>query len=140
MRNGSNPRIDDVSIQEMTYKASGGTEVFLSFEDPGQSMLVGYVRLRIPGDESHRPEIKDRNAAIIRELHVFGQTVPVGARSELAFQHRGYGAKLVSEAERIATDEYDRTKMVVISALGTKNYYSRFNYRPDGPYVSKSLT
>ncbi len=140
MRNGSNPRIDDVKIQQIAYEASGGTEVFLSFEDPDQSLLVGYVRLRIPGDNSHRPEIKDKNAAIIRELHVFGQTVPVGTRSELAFQHKGYGSRLVFEAERVASEEYDRTKMVVISALGTKNYYSRFNYQHDGPYVSKSLT
>jgi elongator complex protein 3 len=73
-------------------------------------------------------------------LHVFGQTVPVGARSESAFQHKGYGAKLVAEAERVALNEYDRTKMVVISALGTKNYYSRFNYQHDGPYMSKPLT
>src|SRR2546426_3296916 len=87
MRNSSNPRIDDVNIQQIAYEASGGTEVFLSFEDPAQSLLVGYVRLRIPGDNSHRPEIKDKNAAIIRELHVFGQTVPVGTRSESAFQH-----------------------------------------------------
>src|SRR2546421_11451820 len=49
MRNGSNPRIDDVNIQQIAYEASGGTEVFLSFEDPAQSLLVGYVRLRIPG-------------------------------------------------------------------------------------------
>jgi elongator complex protein 3 len=140
MRNGSNPNTDDVGIQRLTYEASGGTEIFLSFEDPARSILVGYVRLRIPGDESHRPEIKEENAAIIRELHVFGQTVPVGERSEFAFQHKGYGSRLVAEAERVAAEEYDRTKMVVISALGTKNYYSRFSYQHDGPYMSKPLT
>jgi elongator complex protein 3 len=140
MMKGSNPRIGDVRMQRITYEASVGTEVFLSFEDPEQDILVGYVRLRIPGEGTHRPEIKSMNAAIIRELHVFGQTVPVGLRSESAFQHKGYGAKLVAEAERIALEEYDRTKMVVISALGTKNYYSRFNYQTDGPYVSKPLT
>jgi len=140
MRNGSNPRIDEISIQRIAYEASGGTEVFLSFEDPNRSILVGYVRLRIPGEHSHRPEINDENVAVIRELHVFGQTVPVGARSESAFQHKGYGARLVAEAERVALNEYDRTKMVVISALGTKNYYSRFNYQHDGPYMSKPLT
>jgi elongator complex protein 3 (tRNA carboxymethyluridine synthase) len=140
LKSGSNLRIGDVSVQRITYEASGGTEVFLSFEDPEQGVLIGYVRLRIPGEGSHRPEIKSMNAAIIRELHVFGQTVPVGMRSESAFQHKGYGARLVAEAERIALEEYDRTKMVVISALGTKNYYSRFDYQPDGPYVSKILT
>ena len=139
MRNGSNPSINDVTIQQVAYEASGGAEIFLSFEDPAQGILVGYVRLRIPGDNSDRVEIKGQNAAIIRELHVFGQTVPVGARSESAFQHKGFGAKLLAEAERVASEEYDRTKMVVISALGTKNYYSRFNYRHDGPYMSKPL-
>ncbi len=127
-------------MQSIAYEASGGTEIFLSFEDPEQGILVGYVRLRIPGEGAHRPEIRNMKVAIIRELHVFGQTVPVGMRSESAFQHRGYGARLVAEAERVALEEYDRTKMVVISALGTKSYYSRFNYQPDGPYISKLLT
>jgi len=30
-------------------------------------------------------------------------------------------------------------KVVVISALGTKQYYERFGYDYDGPYVSKRL-
>ncbi len=72
-------------------------------------------------------------------MHVFGQTVPVGARLESAFQHKGYGARLIAEAERIAADEHDRRKMVVISALGTKRYYARFGYLHDGPYMSKML-
>src|SRR6266567_2850915 len=139
MRDSRSPAADDVSLQRITYEASHGTEVFLSFEDPNRDILIGYVRLRIPSEEAHRPEIKEQGAAIIRELHVFGQTVPVGTRLESAFQHKGYGSRLIAEAERIALDEYDRTKMVVISALGTKNYYSRFDYKHDGPYVSKRL-
>src|SRR5438309_6455884 len=77
MRNGSNPRIDDLSIQQITYEASGGTEVFLSFEDPDQCILVGYVRLRILCDNSNRPEIKDKDDTIIREVDVFVNTVHV---------------------------------------------------------------
>ncbi len=95
--------------------------------------------MRVPGEEAHRTEIKDQNAAMIRELHVLGQTVPVGARIASAYQHRGYGARLIAEAERTAFEDYHRTKMVVISALGTKNYYSRFDYEHDGPYMSKRL-
>jgi elongator complex protein 3 len=72
-------------------------------------------------------------------LHVFGQIVPVGGRLEGAFQHHGYGSRLLREAERVASEEYDRKKMVVISALGTKPYYARFGYGHDGPYVSKPL-
>src|SRR6267378_1433666 len=98
-----------------------------------------WVRIRIPTEKAHRPEIAHQNTAIIRELHVFGQTVPVGDRLSGAFQHKGYGSKLLAEAERISREEYDRRKMLVISALGTKGYYSRFGYTHDGPYVSKSV-
>src|SRR5260370_28565631 len=115
MRNGSNPNTDDVGIQRLTYEASGGTEIFLSFEDPARSILVGYVRLRIPGDESHRPEIKEENAAIIRELHVLGQSVPVGERSESAFQHRGYGPRRVAQADPVSLDDTTTTKIALIT-------------------------
>ncbi len=134
------PDPDRVELKKTVYEASGGTEVFLSFEDVGQDLLIGYLRLRIPGEWAHRPEIVGQNAAIVRELHVFGQTVPVGDRLEGAFQHRGYGSRLLQEAERVAIEEYHRNKMVVISALGTKAYYARFGYRNDGPYVSKQLS
>ncbi len=129
----------ELQLQRLTYDASGGTEIFLSFEDETEDVLVGYVRLRIPGQSVHRSEISEKRSALIRELHVFGQTLPVGTRSNSAFQHRGYGSKLISEAERIARDDYDLDKMVVISALGTKNYYARFGYSHDGPYVAKGL-
>lgn len=139
MKNGGVNLPDQPEVQRLTYEASGGTEIFLSHEYPKQKMLVGYIRLRIPSEHPHRLEIGSMKSAIIRELHVFGLTQPVGTRSDSAFQHRGFGSRLVSEAERIAREEYDRDKMVVISALGTKNYYSRFRYLHDGPYMSKTL-
>ena len=140
MKDRAIPQADEFQLKRTIYDASQGKEIFISFEDSSQEILVGYLRLRIPGQDTHLLEIADRNAAIIRELHVFGPTVPVGARHESAFQHKGYGSRLVAEAERIAADEYDRTKMVVISALGTKNYYARFGYEHDGPYMSRLLT
>jgi elongator complex protein 3 len=137
MKDGTGPDPENIKLERISYESAGGTDEFLSFEDTDQEILIGYVRLRIPSEKSHRPEIVGQNAALIRELHVFGQTVPVGIRSETAFQHKGYGARLVAEAERIGSEEYDRDKMVIISALGTKMYYARFGYKQDGPYVSK---
>ncbi len=136
LRNQSRPDPDEVRLHRETYEGSGGTDIFLAFEDSQQDILVGYVRLRIPSESTHRPEIAGKATALVRELHVFGQTVPVGDRLESAFQHRGFGSRLLKEAEQIAL-EYGRRKVVVISALGTKAYYSRFGYKNDGPYVSK---
>jgi elongator complex protein 3 len=36
-------------------------------------------------------------------------------------------------------EEYDVGKILVLSALGTKEYYSRVGYAQDGPYMSKRL-
>ncbi|HZY47318.1 MAG TPA: tRNA uridine(34) 5-carboxymethylaminomethyl modification radical SAM/GNAT enzyme Elp3 [Candidatus Bathyarchaeia archaeon] len=139
LKTGQSPDPERLVLERIDYTGSGGTDIFLSFEDPEPDLLVGYVRIRIPSEKAHRTEIVGQRSAIVRELHVFGLTVPVGDRVTGAFQHRGYGSKLLAEAERIAKEEYDLKKLIVISALGTKRYYSRFGFSKDGPYVSKSL-
>jgi elongator complex protein 3 len=131
---------NDIRLKRTEYEASGGTELFISYENPERDTLVGYVRLRIPSDTAHRIEIKGKQAGLIRELHIFGQTVPVGDRPSVkGYQHKGYGSQLLQEAERIGAEEYDCKKMIVISALGTKQYYAKFGYSHDGPYVSRIL-
>ncbi|MCW4033779.1 MAG: tRNA uridine(34) 5-carboxymethylaminomethyl modification radical SAM/GNAT enzyme Elp3 [Candidatus Bathyarchaeota archaeon] len=133
------PDADQIVVQTITEEASQGQELFISAEDPVNDVLVGYVRLRIPSEQAYRPEIVSDKTAIVRELRVYGPLVPVGKHKVEAWQHKGYGAVLLSEAERAAKEEFDRTKMVVTSALGTKQYYKRFGYGYDGPYVSKGL-
>jgi elongator complex protein 3 len=133
------PDSGKVQILTTGYEASEGKEIFISAEDPENSVLIGYLRLRIPSAKAHRPEIKAAPSAIVRELHVCGPLVPVGKRSAKAWQHKGYGSILLSEAERLAREDYDLKKILVISALGTKQYYMRFGYERDGVYVSKKL-
>lgn len=130
---------ENVQIFSTREKASEGVDVFISAEDPVNDVLVGYLRLRIPSENAHRPEIVSGPSSIVRELHVYGSLVPVGEHVAKAWQHKGYGAVLLCEAERISKEEYDRRKVVVISALGTKRYYMRFGYKYDGPYMSKML-
>jgi elongator complex protein 3 len=134
------PDPDKIEIRTATEEASGGKELFISAEDPVNDVLLGYVRLRFPSAIANRPEIATENTAIIRELRVCGPLVPVGKHLSGAWQHKGYGSVLLSEAERAAMEDYNRTKMVVTSALGTKEYYKRLGYDYDGPYVSKQLS
>lgn len=133
------PDADRIEIRTVKEDASDGIELFISAEDPVNDVLVSYIRLRFPSGNVWRPEILPETAAIVRELRVFGPLVPVGRHLAKAWQHKGYGAILLSEAERTALEDYDRTKIVVTSALGTKQYYKRFGYDYDGPYVSKNL-
>ena len=95
--------------------------------------------MRIPSGNEHRPEIRNQRAALVRELHVYGTVVPVGQTAEPdSTQHRGIGSKLLYEAETVAK-EFSRRKIVVIAAVGTRDYYRKRGYADDGPFVSKSL-
>lgn len=136
-RTGVRPVIGAVNLVRREYDASGGREFFLSYEDAEHDILVAYARLRIPSREAHRRELAD--AAVLRELHVCGPMLPVGARPVAEWQHRGYGRSLLNLAERITREELGYAKLVVISGLGVKAYYRRLGYVEDGPYVSKSL-
>jgi elongator complex protein 3 len=133
------PNLDNIKISVINEKASEGEEIFISAEDSINDVLIGYLRLRIPSEKAHRPEIIPDKTSIVRELHVYGSLVPVGRHIAKAWQHKGYGSIVLSEAERISKEDYDRRKVVIISALGTKQYYRRFGYEHDGPYVSKLL-
>ncbi|UCD96985.1 MAG: tRNA uridine(34) 5-carboxymethylaminomethyl modification radical SAM/GNAT enzyme Elp3, partial [Candidatus Bathyarchaeota archaeon] len=128
-----------VTIAHTLEEASGGIDVFISAEEHDNDTLVGCLRLRIPSAKSHRPEVQAKPTAIVRELRVYGVLVPVGIHLQKGWQHKGYGAQLLSEAERIAYEEYDRKKLLVLSALGTKQYYKQLGYGSEGPYMSKML-
>lgn len=133
----ADPSSAEISIQR--YEASEGTEIFISAELPKEDALIGCLRLRIPSQRAHRAEVASRRSAIIRELHIYGPALPVGGRGDGAWQHRGFGRMLVSEAERIAAEEFDAEKILVTSALGTKAYYRSLGYDRDGPYMAKEL-
>ena len=139
LRDGVKPDPEKIEIQTIREEASDGRELFISAEDSINDVLLGYVRLRIPSEKATRPEIATEKTAIVRELRVYGPLVPVGKHLTGAWQHKGYGGVLLSEAERAAKEDYMRRKIVVISALGTKQYYRQFGYGYDGPYVSKPL-
>jgi elongator complex protein 3 len=126
-----------VEMKVVEYDASGGHEAFISVEDLETDSLIGYLRLRLPSVEAHRPEI-DRSTAIIRELHVYGSEVPVGRRYVGAWQHSGYGKELLEKAELQARNA-GAHRIFVLSALGTKAYYKRSGYDYVGPYMGKQL-
>ncbi|MDY6769011.1 MAG: tRNA uridine(34) 5-carboxymethylaminomethyl modification radical SAM/GNAT enzyme Elp3, partial [Candidatus Nanohaloarchaea archaeon] len=126
---------DGAELVTREYDASGGTEQFLSFEDVDKDILLGYLRLRFPGD-SMRDEI-DGDTAIVRQLQVVGPAVPLDDDSG-DVQHSGYGKRLMGEAEERAR-EAGYEKLAVISAVGTREYYRKLGYERDGPYMSKQL-
>lgn len=132
------PDPSELQVVYRKYEASEGLESFISAEDDEKDTLVAFLRLRVPSVRAHRPEL-DSASALVRELHVYGQMVPVGKTLPVGWQHRGWGGALMSEAERVASEDYDARKLLVMSALGTKRYYGMLGYERDGVYMSKRL-
>jgi len=124
-------------LMRRDYNASAGKEVFLSYEDESYDSIAAFLRLREPSEYAHRPEML--NAAIVREVKVFGREVPVGERNKEGWQHRGYGRELMQEAERIAREEWGMSRVVVISGVGVRNYYRKLGYERLGPYMAKAI-
>lgn len=119
----------ELKLLRMDYEASGGHEVFLSYEDDANDVLVAYARLR---DCDFGP--------FLRELKVFGQVVAFGEEPGDRWQHRGLGASLLSECERLCIEEFDRNRLLITSGVGVRQYYRRLGYNGLGPYMARDLT
>jgi elongator complex protein 3 len=127
-----------LEMDHLTYAAGGAQEHFISFVTP-DDRLAGYVRLSIPGVDSPSTGMSDlADAALVRELHVYGQSLPVGSTRSGAAQHAGLGARLMAKAEELALQS-GKSQLAVIAALGTRPYYGRLGYVQGETYMLKPL-
>jgi elongator complex protein 3 len=125
-------------LEDQVYQAGGAEEHFLSFVTP-KDRLAGFLRLSLPGVSSPKTNLADlEGAAIIRELHVFGQSLAVGTEQEGAAQHAGLGTQLLNQAVKISTQKgYKR--IAVISAVGTRLYYLERGFSRGELYLTKPV-
>ena len=124
--------LDDAETKIMRYKASKGTEFFISVEC--NNKIIGFCRLRFPS-QSLRKEIT-KDSAIVRELHVYGKAEKIGKKG--VSQHRGIGKHLMQTAEQICI-KHKKRKILVISGIGVREYYKKLGYKLEGPYMVKYL-
>ncbi len=123
------------------YRTTTGREIFLSFEEENVGKLASFLRLRLPDNKGE--EFKGgaldvlRGSALVRELHTYGRMVPIGGKGTQS-QHRGFGTRLLLEAERIAR-EAGYEKLAIISGVGVREYYKNRGYELEGTYMVKYL-
>jgi elongator complex protein 3 len=132
-----NYALDDFKLFSESYTACGGQETFISIEDKNEESIAGFLRFRLPSENIFRPEISNKTA-LIRELHVYGNMIQIGNKNPSIGQHTGFGEKLLKEAENLAIDN-DKDEIVIISGIGSRNYYRKFGYERKGPYMAKKL-
>ncbi len=132
---------EKIYLFRQDYEASGGKEIFLSFENRNRSKLFSFLKLRIPSQyfEKRKHFLGVLvGATIIREVQTLGQLVPIG-KKKMAPQHRGLGKKLIKEAEKIAKKEFNLKKMVAISGVGVRDYFKKMGYNLSESYMVKKF-
>ena len=139
---GRNPKylLKDAIYVIRKYYASGSWEFFISLESKDAVSLFAFIRLRIP-PQDHKPLFEClKNKGLVRELHVYGNLVPVGVKNNtnIAVQHKGVGKILLKKAERIAF--LNNCKGVaIISGEGVKYYYHARGYHEKETFMVKEF-
>ena len=128
----------DLVFSDLGYAAGAAQEHFLSF-NTADDRLAGFLRLSLPGSGSPETGLADlTGAAIIREVHVYGQSLEVGSEQNGAAQHVGLGTELIRRAEQLASQRgYKR--LAVIAAVGTRQYYLQRGFERGERYLVKML-
>lgn len=128
----------NIVLIKKEYTASQGKEIFLSFESKDRKIIYAFCRLRFPEKKNAKHYIPAlQNAALIRELHTYGELVPI-ANKKGHVQHQGFGKLLMTQAEKIA-HENGFDKIAVISGIGVREYYRKLGYHLRDGYMTRDL-
>ncbi len=126
-------------FEPYTYSTDATTEHFLSYIT-SSGKLAGFLRLSLPLPDVPPADIIDelRGSAVIREVHIYGPALEIGAASQGEAQHAGLGAQLIEQAAGLAREAGFR-RLAVISAIGTREYYRKQGFELGELYMTRSL-
>ncbi len=126
---------DDLSLDELRYTTGVGDEVFLQYLTADRR-IAAFLRLSLPQADPIVPELV--GAAMIREVHVYGQAVAIGEAEDGRAQHSGLGTRLIERAAEIAS-EHGYARLAVIAAVGTREYYRKRGFSDGALYQVRML-
>ncbi|MDX1993824.1 MAG: tRNA uridine(34) 5-carboxymethylaminomethyl modification radical SAM/GNAT enzyme Elp3 [bacterium] len=130
--------MDALRLDELWYETSSSRDVFLQFITAERD-IAGFLRLSLPNADE--PPLTDElaSAAIIREVHVYGQSLGIGDSAPGRAQHLGLGSQLIERAVEIA-GEYGYARLAVISAIGTREYYRKRGFTDGALYQVRDVS
>lgn len=132
---GRNPEYDinEGQFYVIDYNTPNGTEYFISFESTDRMCLFGFLRLRIPNNYENCKFDCLLNKGFIREIHVYGNLVPVGFKKNGDSQHKGIGKHMILIAKQICIEQ-NRNGMAVIPGIGVTGYYKKLGFKNEHSY------
>jgi len=120
-------------------KGNEGHDYFIAYESDDGRALFGFIRLRIVERDNNLTIFNIlRGRGIVRELHVYGDTVAVNTYGKHGCQHNGIGKGLLHYAERL-TMENGLRGIAVISGEGVKTYYEKKGYKQVDTFMVKDF-
>ena len=136
--------LSELSLKVVPYETGATSERFLQWVTPN-GHIAGFLRLSLPSEQAVcalSDELGDAapvhlGEAMIREVHVYGMATRVGAAGPSA-QHHGLGRQLIEHACELA-HEAGYSRINVISAVGTREYYRRLGFVDNGLYQQRRL-
>ena len=128
----------ELQLDCLRYHTSVGEELFLQYITAERD-IAGFLRLSLP-DDAEAPLIDElRGAAMIREVHVYGLALGIGAAQPGRAQHVGLGRRLIDKAAALAAARgYGR--LAVISSIGTRAYYRKRGFADGELYQIRDLS
>lgn len=126
---------DALALDVVAYDSGIGEEMFLQYITP-ERQIAAFLRLSLPSEPLLLPELD--GAAMIREVHVYGQSLVVGDEAPGRAQHSGLGARLIERAAAVAQERGYR-RLAVISAVGTRAYYRKRGFADGALYQLRDL-
>lgn len=136
-----------LELNDLVYRPPYSEEHFLHYRTPDDH-LAGYLRLSFPDLSTEKgkqiyqqvaqriPEL--HGCAIIREVHIYGQSLQFGAEKSGAAQHVGLGSRLIEKAVELCCAR-DINKLAVIAAIGTYQYYLERGFTGGDLYMIRPL-
>ena len=95
-------------------------------------------RVLLKNIPAYLPELK--GAALVREIHTFGDQLSINQKGSTFWQHIGFGKRLMAEAERIVSEDHNIKKVAVIAGVWVRGYYEKRWYQLKGEYMVKELS
>jgi elongator complex protein 3 len=122
-------------VKQTKYETTSTWEYFIEYVNE-KDEIFGFLRLSLPKISSFIKELE--GCAIIREIHIYGQSLEVGRKDVSKTQHQGLGKNLIKIAKDVSI-EAGFNKLAVISAIGTREYYKKNGFELTGLYQISNL-
>jgi len=120
----------------------GKSSNYSTFEQDNNIKISRFKADQMQGgkfDNSFESSFSDSDSSVLSPITSHESVPALSPTNVVKYQHKGLGKALLAEAERICKDECGLKSLSVISAVGTRDYYRKFGYTNNGPYVTKML-